>query len=425
MAARGRRWFSREARRTLLARSQGHPVAPFLTSPAPERGVTRDPLYILAVLCLIVVVSEVLVRRTALRHLGTALVVILVTAVAANLGIVPAGSPPDAPVAVYDGIFAYLAPLAIFWLVLPISLREVWKAGPAILTLFMVGAAAVMVGAFVGIALFGRGDAFGPLQHALGGMFVGTYTGGSINFNAVAIGYDVMEDGALFAGAVVVDNIVTAVWMMATLALPRLLAPFWTRGTVADGHDTDDALGIGTDTEAVHPLDLGLLLALGLGAVLVSDTLEAATAAAGWRVPSILILTALALVLAQLPPVARLKGMRVLGMFAVYLFLAVIGAFCDLVRLGEMGHTGILLLGFAATLVAVHGALTFGAARILRMDPDVAAVASQANVGGGTSALAVARSLGRPDLVLPGILVGSLGNAIGTFLGFWTAALLL
>ena len=48
-------------------------------------------LYVLAVLCLIVVISEVLVRRTWMRHLGTALVVILVTAVAVNVGILPTG----------------------------------------------------------------------------------------------------------------------------------------------------------------------------------------------------------------------------------------------------------------------------------------------------------------------------------------------
>ena len=45
-------------------------------------------------------------------------------------------------------------------------------------------------------------------------------------------------------------------------------------------------------------------------------------------------------------------------------------------------------------------------------------VASQAGVGGSTTALALARSLGRPDLAAPGILVGSLGTALGTYLGF-------
>ncbi len=53
------------------------------------------------------------------------------------------------------------------------------------------------------------------------------------------------------------------------------------------------------------------------------------------------------------------------------------------------------------------------------------AVASQANIGGGTSALALARSLNRPDLVLPAILIGSLGLALGTYLGFFTAEHLL
>jgi uncharacterized membrane protein len=157
-------------------------------------------------------------------------------------------------------------------------------------------------------------------------------------------------------------------------------------------------------------------------ALYLSNYASAALGDAGWNVPSILILTALALALAQFPLFATLRGTRVLGMFAVYLFLAVIGAFCDVVRLVGLGRTGLLLLGFATTLVAVHGLFTFTAARLLRIDPETAAVASQANIGGGTSALAVARSLGRGDLVVPGILIGSLGNAIGTFLGFWAAA---
>ncbi|MHC5065166.1 MAG: DUF819 family protein, partial [Planctomycetota bacterium] len=52
------------------------------------------------------------------------------------------------------------------------------------------------------------------------------------------------------------------------------------------------------------------------------------------------------------------------------------------------------------------------------------AVASQANVGGSTSALALARSLGRGEMVLPAILVGSLGTALGNFAGFLTVEIL-
>ena len=45
-------------------------------------------------------------------------------------------------------------------------------------------------------------------------------------------------------------------------------------------------------------------------------------------------------------------------------------------------------------------------------------IASQANIGGGASAIALAEAFDRKDLILPAILVGSLGNALGTYLGF-------
>jgi uncharacterized membrane protein len=376
----------------------------------------RDPVYVAAALCVFVVLSEWLVRRTWLRHIGTALLVILVTALAANLGIVPAGSTEAAPVVVYDGIFAYVAPLAIFWLLLRVSIRDVLRAGLPIITLFLIGSAGVMLGAFVGATLLPLSDV-GELYRALAGMFVGTYTGGSINFNAVALEYDVMRAGGLYAGAVAVDNVVTTVWMAATLALPRLLAPLWRRVRPRTENAMDLERDVADDTESVHPLDLFILGALGLGALQLSLLLARATG-----VPAILLLTMAALALAQLPIVQRLRGARVLGMVSVLLFLAVIGAFADVRQLMALGRLGPLLLGFAAILVAVHGIITFGAARLLRLDLDMAAVASQANVGGSTSALALARSLGRADLVLPAVLIGALGNALGTFFGFWIAA---
>jgi uncharacterized membrane protein len=52
------------------------------------------------------------------------------------------------------------------------------------------------------------------------------------------------------------------------------------------------------------------------------------------------------------------------------------------------------------------------------------AIASQANVGGGTTAMALAESMGRKELIVPAILVGSLGGAIGTYLGFSVAGIL-
>ncbi len=384
------------------------------------------PLAILAVLALSIAVSEWLVRHTWLRHLGTALLVIVVVAVVANLGLIPTYSPE---VPLYDGIFSHVAYVAIFLLLLQVNLRDVLRAGWPMLVLFLVGAGGTMAGVFCGMKLVGGSEAFGDLYHALGGMFVGTYTGGSINFQAIALHYDVVKEGTLYAGANAVDAGMTTVWMALSIALPRLLRGLWPRvrfaaappGAAGSGPLTGEA----EDTESVHPIDLGWLLALGAAAVwlsgVVADWIEREL---GTAFPPVLILTTLALVLAQSGLARKLRGARTLGMFGVYLFLAVIGALCDVAALREIGSLGVSLSIFVAVVVLVHGAITFGAAYALRLPAEVAAVASQANIGGGTSALALARSLGRGDLVLPAILVGSLGTAIGTYLGFLTARVL-
>ncbi len=384
-----------------------------------------NTLYVLAMLCLIVVLSEWLVRNTRLRSLGTALLVIVVTAVVANTGLMPAGSTEEQPVPAYEAIFAYVAPISIFWLLLRVNLRDVLAAGLPIVLLFLIGSLATTFGAVLGMWLVNGPQAIGPLYSALGGMFVGTYTGGSVNFNAVALHYEVVREGGLYGGAVVVDNILTTIWMVATLGLPRLLAPFWPKSALGRPADELPSLGIEEDTEHIHPVDLGLVFALGLGALLISNLFAAWTASLGYPVPSIITITLIALIIAQLPLARRLVGAQTLGMFSVYLFLAVIGAFCDVQALQRLGYMGVVLLGFALAAVAVHGSVTFAAARLMKLDLDMAAVASQANVGGGTSALALARSLGRNDLVLPAVLLGSLGNALGTFLGFWAAGQLM
>lgn len=385
-----------------------------------------EPLYVLTVLSLLVAAAEWLVRRGPFRHFGAALLVILLTAAAANLGVLPAGSTAEAPVPVYDAIFAYVAPISLFWLLLAVNVRDVLRAGPRLIGLFLTGAAGTFAGVVLGMTLVGGAEAFAPLHQGVAGMFAGTYIGGSLNFNALALHYGVVRDGLLYGGAVAIDNIVTTLWMVATLVAPRVLLPLWRRRIAAPaGAETSGGpiVEIQAEIETLDPRTLALVVCLGGAALWVSLRLSEALAAAGLGVPSILIVTALALVLAQVPAVGRLPGARLLGMYAVYVFLATVGAFCDLRALGGIGWLGVVLLAFTVVIVLVHGAVTFGAAWLFRLDLESAAVASQANIGGGTSALAVAKSLGREDLILPAVLLGALGNAIGTFLGFLAAGM--
>lgn len=379
-----------------------------------------QPLYVLGMLCLSTLLSEWLVRRTFLRHLGTALVVIVLVAVLANVGLMPSAS-QGSPV--YSGIFTYIAPLSIFFLLLDVNLESIRKAGAPMLILFGIGSIGTMLGVLAGMYVINGAEVFGNFYPAISGMFTGTYTGGSVNFNAVAIHYKVMEEGELYAGMTAVDNILTALWMVVTLLLPMMFRRMQKVRPVENPTSSPtEAMQAEKEEESINIMSLSILLSLGLFTLLISNLLAEWLMTMGINFPSILVLTTIALVLAQIPAVQRLSGGHILGLFSVYLFLAVIGAFCEFAALGKIGSLAGSLLILVSVIALVHGGLIFLAAAVGKVDWDVAAVASQANIGGSSSALALAKSLDRMDLYLPGILVGALGNGLGTYLGFMMAA---
>ncbi len=379
--------------------------------------MTDEPLFVLAVLGAAVWASERLARVRGFRALGSALLVIVLAAVLSNAGVVPTYRPGDA---LYDGIFGIVAPLGVFWLLLGVRLRALRRAGPTMLLLFFVGAFATAVGVPAAYHLVDLPAAVGEDAPALAGMFVGTYTGGSVNFSALAVAFGIQERGALFAGATAVDALMTTVWMVVTLVVPRRMSgPAVAEEAPDPSEPPSGGAPTDPDVESVAPRDVAALVALALLALVVSRALPE-TFPGQWMI----VLTTLALVLAQVDRVHRLRGARVLGMTAILLFLSVIGVLCDLEALARLGPLGGTLFGFVAIALSVHGALLFGVTRLLRRDPAAAAVCSQANVGGGTTALALARALDRDDLVLPAILVGSIGTAVGTHLGLAVALLL-
>lgn len=374
---------------------------------------TQEPLFIAGTLCIAVFFATWLTRFPWGRTVGTPIWVILICALISNLGVIPSameGSP------VYDGVFLYLAPLGIFIALLEVDLKSLKKAGLPLMMMFFLGSLATVIGVLVSWYLVNPAVQIGDLAPAIAGMFTGTYIGGSINFNAIALHYEVNQSGNLYAAATVVDNLIGTPWIIATLILPKYLQKFFPRKKLASANAVEKSQGI----EHVSISSLASLLALGFLGITVSKVLV------GWfpQVPEIIFLTTLALILAQFPSVQQLYGKQTIGFFMILIFLAVIGTLCDFGALAQTGELAGTLMLFVGLLVLIHGVVIFGLGALLKMDWDVIAVASQANVGGNTTAIAAAESLNRPDLLIPGVLVGSLGNALGTYVGFAVAGML-
>ena len=110
-----------------------------------------------------------------------------------------------------------------------------------------------------------------------------------------------------------------------------------------------------------------------------------------------------------------------LGNYLVLLFLASNGAQSVVAKIFEVGP-GVFY--FAATTVAIHGVVIFGVGRLVGIDAGTLAVASQANVGGPASAIALASARGYADRLLPGVAVGLLGYAAGNYLGLAVARIM-
>lgn len=368
----------------------------------------ENPIYVLAVLCLMVILATYASKTKLGGKLGAALLVILFTAVVANLKLIPSASNS---IPLYSGIFTYLAPISIFYLLLNVNLQSIKKAGAPMIVLFLIGSLATVLGILAAWYLISPEDVLGENANIIAGMLTGTYTGGSVNFNAVALEYDFQEQGALYAGTIAVDNVVTATWIIINILFPIILRPFWKDKKIVSKETNETA------TEADDTMDfssLMWLLFLGIGAFFISELIKALLP----DIPFILILSTLGILLAQIPLISKLKGSHTLGLYLIFLFLAVIGAYCEISAVAELKEVGWTLFLFTSLAVLIHGVVIITLGGITFRDWEMVAIASQANIGGSGSAIALAESFKRKELILPGILVGTLGNALGTYLGF-------
>ena len=369
-----------------------------------------NPIYVLAVLCFMVILAIYAAKTKFGKQFGAALLVILFTAVIANLKLIPSASNS---IPLYSGIFHYIAPISIFYLLLNVNLTSIKRAGLPMIGLFVIGSLATTLGILISWFVLSPETVLGEDGKVIAGMLTGTYTGGGLNFNAIALEYDFQENGVLYAGTIAVDNVVTTIWIIATLAIPNVLRRFWKDKTNLKSSISNENEARPED-EYIDFISLMWLLFLGIAAYYISDLLSDLLP----QVPSILILSSIGIVLAQTKFVANLKGSHNLGLYLVFIFCAVIGAYCELSAVAELKEVGITLLLFAGLAVLLHGVIVILLGGLLYRDWEMIAIISQANVGGGTTAIALAESFNRKDLVLPAILVGTLGTALGTYLGF-------
>ena len=327
-----------------------------------------------------------------------------------NFGVVPFKAP------VYDFIGGYLVPLAIPLLLYKADLRRILRESGAVIITFGIACAGTVIGAIAGFYLIDMGD----IGAKAAGTYTGGWTGGAVNFVAVATAVEMTPDEvsvAISANSVVSIMALISLITLPSIVLVRRLIPSRIMA------ESERAAAIAAEDEPDRLYTSHVAGALALSFVICA----VAYAFADWVGLSnyaILFVTVLALVAANAFPRAltRLKGDFALGMIIMYLFFAAVGCGTDALAFVD---SALNLFFYSVVILAVHLVVVLTAARFLKIDLAEAIVAAGAALVGPAPAAAIAAARGWKTLVTPGIMCGILGYAIGTFIGVAVAKLLI
>ena len=120
-------------------------------------------------------------------------------------------------------------------------------------------------------------------------------------------------------------------------------------------------------------------------------------------------------------PLGKIGGADELGGYVLYIYLFIIGLPANLyVVLMEVP----VMFQFCAIMAVVNLTVTLVLGKLLRLNLEDLLISVNATLGGPPSAVAMTISMGWPKLVLPAMLIGIWGYAIGTALGVATAQML-
>ena len=361
-----------------------------------------------------------------------AIIALLIALVASNLSIIPTSCP------LYDDIvWGYAVPLGIPLLLLQCNMKKIWKETGRMMVIFLIGAAGTVSGAFIAYSLL---HSYIPGLEGVAAMMTGSYIGGGVNFAALATEFEV---GEIKAATTVADNLLMALYFFALIFIAGM--KFFRKNY---SHPHIDAVEANSDlresqTQAaaywsrkdISLKDIGINFAYSAAVVYLAKLIAGAI---GGLIPDTGVvlhmlhtffgseyvwITTVAMAVATFgeAKVAKLSGSQEIGTYLIYLFLFVIGVPASIYKI--LTETP-LLLAFTAIMVGVNMLFCFVGGKLLRFDLEDIILASNANIGGPTTAAGMAISQGWSALVGPVMLVGTFGYVIGTYLGILVGGIL-
>ncbi|PKE44698.1 hypothetical protein CW666_02985 [Macrococcoides caseolyticum] len=351
-----------------------------------------------------------------------AIIALIFALLLSNFKVIPTES------VVYDQVWGFIIPLALPLLLFQIDIKAIWKESGRLLGIFLLSSVGTVAGTFVAFFLLKEHI---PYLDKLSAMMSASYIGGGVNFAAMALKFNPPKD--VISAAVVADNLMTAIFILTLMAIPTIR--FFRNKFNTPHIDEVEGTQIAGRDDYFSRKEISLLdLALNFGAaffiVAVSFKLSAFMTnilpEAGGNIlyemftgivtDKYLILTTFTFVLLLSFPkfFKQLNGSNEFGTFLIYLFFFVLGIPASIPLIIQ---TAPLLLLFVFIIAMLNLVISLIAGKLIGADLEEILLASNANIGGPTTAAALAIAKGWHKLIGPILVVGTLGYIIGNYIG--------
>ena len=397
---------------------------------------------LLGVMCLSVALSIWLEQKYQwASKVSGAIIALILAMLMANVGVIPTSC------ALYDDVvWGIVVPMGIPLLLLQCNLKKIWREAGKLLTIFLIGAVGTIAGAFIAyFALNGAYTASGGSTRdlaAVASMMAGSYIGGGVNFAAMAAQHG-LQNTPVAAAATVADNLLMALYFFVLIAFAgmRLFRSVFTHPHIdeiesgrTDKRSAQTQAAAFWSRKDISLKDIAMNAAFAVAVVWTANSIAglfsplAIDGVAGSFQDGLrdflgkffgsqyVWITTISVLIATFfsGPVEKMHGSQEIGTYLIYLFLFVIGVPANIYTVISRAP---LFLVLTFIMVVVNMLFCFVGARLLRFDLEDAIIASNANIGGPTTAAGMAISQGWARLVGPAMLVGTLGYVIGNYAG--------
>lgn len=355
-----------------------------------------------------------------------AVIALLIAIAASNLKIIPT----DAPT--YDIVWGYIVPLAIPLLLFKTNIQSLVKESWKLLLLFLVSSMATMIGTVIAFLALRR---YIPELDKVSGMISASYSGGGVNYAAMSAKLEPSE--SINAATIVADNMMMAFYFLILIGLAGIpvIRRIWGSPHTDEIEKNPEMQSSRTLSEAywkpnlISLKDIAICLASSMLIVLISFKLSALLKALlgtsnniiGDLIISLitdkyLLLTTITFIVASIfrNSFEKLNGSQELGTYCIYLFFVVIGIPASI---GLIVTKAPLLFIFVFIIAMVNLAITMGIGKLFKFNVEEVVLACNANIGGPTTAAALAISKGWTKLVGPILVIGTVGYVIGNYVG--------